>query len=311
MKAHPASGAYRALLDRLSTSLVPLRDKPEETPEATLRALWSVAAGSPRSARRALLETPADLDDAGVARLAGLVERRLAGTPLAHLTGRQHFMGLELLAGEGALIPRAETEILARAVLAAANALADARGPIRVLDICTGAGNIAVAIAVHEPRATVFASDLAPEAVELARANAKHLGVAGRVHVVEGDMFGAFHEEAYRGTLDVVTCNPPYISSAKVGLMDREVAAHEPRLAFDGGAFGVTLLTRLIREAPEFLRPDSLLGFEVGLGQGKAIARMLERAAAYRGVEPLADESGEIRAFLARTHAGPGAVQGA
>ena len=83
--------------------------------------------------------------------------------------------------------------------------------------------------------------------------------------------------------------------------MDREVSAHEPRLAFDGGAFGVTLLTRLIREAPEFLKAGSVLGFEVGLGQGNAIARMLERAAAYRGIERLSDESGEIRAFLART----------
>lgn len=311
MKTHPASGTYRALLDRLSASLVPQQDKPEETPESTLRALWSVAAGRPLSARRALYGTPEELDDEGAARLAGLVERRLSGIPLAHLTGRQHFMGLELLAGAGALIPRVETEVLARAVLTAAKALADARGAIRVLDVCTGAGNIAVAIAVHEPRATVFASDVAPEAVALARANARQLDVAGRVRVEEGDMFGAFPTAAHRGAFDVVTCNPPYISSAKVGLMDREVSAHEPRIAFDGGAFGVTLLTRLIREAPVFLKRDSLLGFEVGLGQGKAIGRMLERSAAYRDVEPLADASGEIRAFLARTHASPGAVQGA
>jgi release factor glutamine methyltransferase len=298
MKTHPA---YRALLDRLSTSLVPQRDKPEETPEATLLALWSVAAGRPLSARRALLEMPADLDDEGTARLARLVERRLSGVPLAHLTGRQHFMGLEFLAGEGALIPRVETEILGRAVLGAARALADVRGTVTVLDICTGAGNIAMAIAVQEPRSTVFASDLAPEAVELARANAKHLGVADRVRLAEGDMFEAFRSESHLGTFDVVACNPPYISSGKTCLMDREVSAHEPRLAFDGGVFGVTFLTRLIREAPEFLKAGSVLGFEVGLGQGSAIARMLERTAAYRSVERLVDESGEVRAFLART----------
>ena len=286
----------------MSGSLVPRRDEPDETPEATLRALWSVAAGRPLSARLAAHEPPrGDLDDHSFKRLASLVERRLSGVPLAHLTGRQNFMGLEFLAGAGALIPRAETEILGRAALGAARALAEERRTIRVLDVCTGAGNIAVALAVHEPRATVFASDIAPEAVELARANARHLGVAERVHVSEGDMFGAFRAAAHRGTFDVVTCNPPYISSAKVGLMDREVSAYEPRLAFDGGAFGVTLLTRLIREAPEFLRADSLLGFEVGLGQRKAIARMLENATAYRSVEPMVDASGEIRAFLART----------
>jgi release factor glutamine methyltransferase len=292
---------YRSLLGRLSASLVPQRDKPEETPESTLCALWSVAAGSPLSTRKAVHETLGELDDEGVARLVGLVERRLSGIPLAHLTERQHFMGLDFLAGKGALIPRVETEILGRAVLGVAKALADARGLITVLDICTGAGNIAIAIAVHEPRTIVFASDLAPEAVELARANAKHLGVKERVELTEGDMFGAFHSEAFLGKIDIVTCNPPYISSAKVGLMDREVSRHEPRLAFDGGAFGVTILTRLIREAPKFLKPDSFLCFEVGLGQGNAITRMLENARVYRNIEPKVDESGEIRAFIAQT----------
>ena len=83
--------------------------------------------------------------------------------------------------------------------------------------------------------------------------------------------------------------------------MDPEVSRHEPRLAFDGGAFGVTILTRLIREAPEFLKAGSFLCFEVGLGQGNAIARMLERATVYRTIEPLVDEAGGIRAFLAQT----------
>ena len=172
---------YLALLSRLSASLVPQRDKPEETPEATLRALWSVAAGRALSARKTMGAPVEELDGEGAARLAALVERRLSGIPLAHLTRRQHFMGLEFLAGEGALIPRMETEILGRAALAAARALADVRGSITALDICTGGGNIAMTIAVHEPRATVIASDLVPEAVELARANAKHLGVEGRV----------------------------------------------------------------------------------------------------------------------------------
>lgn len=292
---------YRSLLGRLSASLVPQRDKPEESPEATLRALWSVAAGRPQSARKAAGTPEEDLDDEGVARLATLVEQRLSGIPLAHLTGRQHFMGLELLAGTGALIPRMETEIMARAALAAARGLADARGSITALDVCTGGGNVALAIAVHEPRSTVLASDLAPEAVALARANAKHLGVAGRVDLREGDMFGAFRSGEFLGKIDLVTCNPPYISSAKVGLMDPEVSRHEPRRAFDGGVFGVTILTRLIHEAPEFLKPRSFLCFEVGLGQGKAIARLLERAGPYRDIAPIVDGAGEVRAFRVQT----------
>ncbi len=292
---------YRSLLGKLSTSLVARPDKPEETPEATLRALWSVAAGRPLSTRGAVNEEPEELTEEGVARLTDLVERRLAGIPVAHLTGRQQFMGLEFLAGRGALIPRVETEILGRAALGAAKTLADARGSITALDVCTGAGNIAVAIAVHEPRTRVYASDVAPEAVELARANARHLGVDEKVDLREGDMFSAFDSGAFHGGFDLVTCNPPYISSARVGLMDPEVARHEPRLAFDGGAFGVTILTRLIHEAPKFLKPASFLCFEVGAGQGRAIARLLEKTGDYRNIEPLVDEAGEIRAFLAQT----------
>jgi len=83
--------------------------------------------------------------------------------------------------------------------------------------------------------------------------------------------------------------------------MDPEVSRHEPRLAFDGGAFGVTILARLIREAPAFLKPESFLCFEVGMGQGKGMIRMLEKAGVYRKIEPLTDESGEIRAFLVQT----------
>jgi release factor glutamine methyltransferase len=293
--------AYQTLLDRLGASLAPQPDKPDETPESTLRALWSAAAGRPLSAAGAARSAPEELDDAALATLAGLVERRLSGVPLAHLTGRQRFMGLEFLAGTGALIPRAETEILGNAALGEARTLADARGSIALLDVCTGAGNLAVALAVHEPRATVFASDLSPEAVALARANAEHLGVSARVRIAEGDLFAPFHSAAYLGTFDLVTCNPPYISSAKVGAMDPEISGHEPPLAFDGGAFGVAILTRLIREAPAFLKPVSALCFEVGRGQANAVARMLERGGAYRAIERRTDGDGETRAFIART----------
>jgi release factor glutamine methyltransferase len=301
--ADPKSGSplYRALLSRLSASLVAQPDKPDESPESTLRALWSAAAGTPLSARTAVPAVLSELDDGGVAALHALVERRLAGTPLAYLTARQHFLGIDLLCGTGALIPRAETELLGGAVLEEARALAQARGTITMLDVCTGAGNLAVAVAVHEPRAVVFASDVAPAAVALARANARHLGVSERVRVTESDLFEGFRSPASAQAFDLVTCNPPYVSTAKLDAMGAEISAHEPRLAFDGGVFGVSVLTRLIREAPDFLRPGSALGFEVGLGQGKAIARMLERNPAYRDVRPLADASGAIRAFLART----------
>jgi len=242
-----------------------------------------------------------ELDDQGLSKLADLVERRLSGIPLAHLTQRQHFMGLEFLAGPEALIPRVETEILVRAALATASSLANARGSITVLDLCTGAGNVGLAVAALEPRCRLFASDISSTAIELGKRNAEHLGLAERTEFRQGDMFGAFQSEEFFGKIDMVTCNPPYISSGKVVTMAPEIARHEPRLAFDGGALGVTILKHLIREAPKFLRADSFLCFEVGMGQGNPMARMLENTKVYRNIQHMVDDAGEIRALIAQT----------
>jgi len=98
----------------------------------------------------------------------------------------------------------------------------------------------------------------------------------------------------------VLTCNPPYISSAKVGQMAEEISAHEPRLAFDGGPFGVAILMRLLQDAPKFLKPGGWLAFEVGLGQGPAMQKRLTSAGVYHDIRTLADHSGAIRALAAR-----------
>jgi release factor glutamine methyltransferase len=292
--------SYRLLLERLNNSRLSQPDKPDETPESTLRALCFAAAGSPVSVRKAATAILPELDKDGLSKLERLIELRLSGIPLAHLTGRQNFMGLEFLVGPEALVPRAETEILGRAALAAATSLANVRGSITTIDICTGAGNIALAMAAYEPRCRVFASDISLEAIELARRNAKHLGLEDRVEFREGDMFGAFESEEFFRKTDLVTCNPPYISSAKVATLDPEISLHEPRLAFDGGAFGVAILTRIVREAPKFLKPDSFLCFEVGLGQGDAMAQKLRNAKVYRNIQVLSDDAGQARGLSAQ-----------
>src|SRR5262249_43961236 len=100
---------------------------------------------------------------------------------------------------------------------------------------------------------------------------------------------------------DLVSCNPPYISAAKVPDMPAEISGFEPALAFDGGVYGVSILMKLVRQAPRFLKPSSWLCFEVGLGQGAVMAQQLRKLPAYRDVETAADASGEIRALFART----------
>ncbi len=292
--------SFVSLLDELRTFWRPSPDKPEETPERTLCALWSTASGRPVSADRAGDETLPLLDDAGQARLRELIALRRAGVPLAHLTQRQFFLGLELLAGGEALIPRKETEILGRAALAKLQAMSESKAELTVIDVCTGSGNLALAYAWYRPNARVFGADITPESVGLAQRNADHLRLAARVEFRQGDLLEPFDSADFHGRVDLLSCNPPYISSAKVDTLDPEIGRYEPRAAFDGGAFGVSILMKLLKQAPRFLRPGGWLAFEVGLGQGPGLARQLERNPAFAAVETHRDSAGEVRALLAR-----------
>jgi release factor glutamine methyltransferase len=299
---HPhASTTFSDLLQEVQRFWTPLPDKPEETPEGLLAALWSTACGAPVSVDRAAPETLPALDEASHSRLKELLERRKAGIPLAHLTERQTFLGLEYLAGPQALIPRKETEILGRAALAKIGCMARKRGPIMVIDVCTGSGNLALAYAHYEPQASVYASDLSPEAVTLAKRNCEFMGLGERVEVKLGDLLDPFDNPSFLGRCDFLSCNPPYISAAKVKEMHPEISRHEPEAAFNGGVYGVSILMKLVRNAPRFLRPGGWLGFEVGHGQGAGLARQLEKNPAFAGVETYADAAGEIRAILAKS----------
>lgn len=299
-QAPPAQVMFRELRARLEHALTFLPDKPEENADSTLRALWHAAADSPMSVRRAATMPLPELDEARRTRLDQLIERRIAGVPLAHITQRQSFMGLEMLAGPDALVPRAETELLAQAAIAAAQAVAQEQANVSVVDVCTGSGNVALAIARNVPAARVHAADLSEEAVALARRNAEHLQLAARVQFAAGDLLAPFDNDAFIGRVDVLTCNPPYINSAKVEQMASEISEHEPRLAFDGGPFGVAILMRLLQEAPRFVRSGGWLVFEVGLGQGPALIKRIEKNPAFHSITPLVDEHNAVRAISLR-----------
>lgn len=289
---------YATLHARLAATLETLPDKPMETADTALRALWFTAAGTPRSLVDARTgELPPLADATARTTLAALVERRLRGEPTAYLTGRGHFMGLELVSGPGALIPRVETELLARGCIDLLQAAA-MRHPANVVDVCTGSGNLAFAIAHHVPDANVAGADISAAALALAERNREQLGLR-RVHFHEGDLLAPFGHAA-DGTIDLVVCAPPYILSSKVPRMAGEISGHEPRLAFDGGPLGVSILLRLLDESPRLLRQGGWLAFETGLGQGPAMRRRLERDARYGEVRALADAHGDIRALLAQ-----------
>jgi release factor glutamine methyltransferase len=291
---------YRELLQELSGKLAALPDKPDETAESTLHALWCSAAGEPMSVDLAATMPRPRLDEMGAQTLRLLVEKRVRGTPLAYITGRQQFMGVEFVVGPGALVPRKETEILGRAALAKLQEAVLLRGSAVVIDVCCGAGNLALSLARHAPAARVFAADISPGAIQLTHANIERLGLSERITARQGDLLQPFDTQEFHGQVDLLTCNPPYIPSAKVDSMHEEIRAHEPREAFDGGPFGIRIVQRLARDAVRFLRADGWLAFELGLGQGGPIIQRMRKEGLYRELVEVHDGDGRIRAILAK-----------
>ncbi|MEU7007494.1 HemK family protein methyltransferase [Streptomyces sp. NPDC046332] len=280
-------------------------DKPDEDPRSTARALWFAAGGEPRAVTADPDAPLPVLDPVQEAALDALIARRVAGEPLAYLTGRSAFMGLELLSAPGALIPRRGTELLAGAVVELAGTVADrAASGVRVLDLCTGAGNLAVSLAVLEPRTRVWATDLEAEAVAVAARNAAFHGVADRVSTAAGDLFDALRELPDRPVaFDLIVCNPPYMPTGTAQAMPVEVGGFEPAAAFDGGDIGLTVVYRLIAEAPRYLVPGGWLCFEVGAGMGRVVEKRLAALGSYSDIRPVADQEGNTRAILARRQA--------
>lgn len=273
-------------------------DKPDETIEATARALWFAAAGQPRTIPRAVPPLP-DLTEAQRAALRKLVARRLAGEPLAYLTGRQDFLGLEFLTAPGALIPRRETELLGNEALRLLGELAAANASLKVLDLCTGSGNLAVAMASRFAQVEVWAADLEQAALDVASANARQHQVFDRVHCIRGDLFGAL-SGANAPPFDLITCNPPYLTSRHAQNMPKEIGGSEPVAAFDGGPFGVAITLRLIRETPQYLRRGGWLCFELGAGQGALLEKRLRDAKVYGDIHTGVTPAGVIRALHGR-----------
>jgi release factor glutamine methyltransferase len=299
-EAPPYGPAWDEARRRLTEHLVTLEDKPEDTVDATLAALWHLAGGHRLSARAAMHEALAPLDADGQKRFAGYLEARLSGVPLAYLTERQSFLGFEMIVGEGALIPRAETEILGRAAIAIVRDLRADSGSIVIADVCTGAGNIAAAMALSRSDVVVQATDIASAALDVARRNLAHLGLADRVELRQGDLLDAL-DEGSRGRIALITCNPPYLSDTRRSTMPVEIAEHEPQEAFDGGPLGLRIIQRLVRQAATLLRPGGWLAFEVGAGQGPGIIDWMGRHGSYVHVRPVTDDRGTIRAVVART----------
>jgi release factor glutamine methyltransferase len=220
----------------------------------------------------------------------------------AYRAGRRVFMGVTLEVGPGALVPRAETELLGRTaarILAGTEPAAGQSG-LTVIDMCCGSGNLACALAAADARLRVFAADLTDGCIALTRRNVAALGLDARVGVRQGDLFGALVGDALAGGADMIVANPPYISSARLSKDRAALLEREPIEAFDGGPYGISVHQRLVREAIDFLRPGGWLLFEIGLGQERQVKLLFDRARAYVDLEFIADADGQPRVAAAR-----------
>jgi len=261
-----------------------------------------VRAGICDAARDALAIVVAARRLTDIANLAmcalAMADERAAGTPLGYVTGHVRFMDIDLLTAPGTLVPREETELLGWTAVNVLRSAHDAEP--RMIDMCCGSGNLMCAIASHHAAVRGWAVDLADDAVEAARANVDRLHLSTRVEVVQSDLFINLGGRGLEQTVDVIVCNPPYISS---GQLDRRVdlLMYEPRAAFDGGPYGVSVFQRVVAEAPVFLKPGGTLLFEVGVAQDRQVSMLIDRNGSFEPVLAVNDQEGRARVIAART----------
>lgn len=242
-----------------------------------------------------------------------LVRRRGAGEPLQYLIGEEWFYGRPFTVTPAVLIPRPETELLVEAVLEAADRLwpsaaadASAAAPA-VVDVGTGSGAIAVTLAAQRHAWRVCASDLSPDALAVARANAARHGVAGRLAFAQGDLLAPFIASGRGGAavdgaearIDVLVSNPPYIPSADMPGLQREVRDYEPHLALEGGADGMEPYRRMLEQLPLLPAMPRIVAFELGMGQPRIVAERMRELGAWDDIRIITDYGGIERHIIA------------
>lgn len=198
------------------------------------------------------------------------VERRSKGEPFQYISGKQEFYGRDFIVTQAVLIPRPETEMI---VENAISILSEIDAP-RFVEIGVGSGCLSVSILAECPSATAVATDISPDAIDVASQNAISHNVADRLSLVRGDIFGGISASA----LDLIVSNPPYIPISDIATLQQEVKNHEPHLALTDNADGLSIVRKIIRLSPHYLAPGGVLLMEIGIGQADDVRQMLDQA---------------------------------
>jgi release factor glutamine methyltransferase len=240
------------------------------------------------------LEFERELDEATLTKLREMVRRRAEGEPLQYITGEAEFCGLKFLVDRRVLIPRPETELLVETVLAQ---VANRQPPMTIVDLCTGSGCIAVALAKKLGEAAeIYATDVSAEALAVAEENARRHNVEKKVRFFCGDLLSKLPDSL---KVDAIVSNPPYIASGDLARLPKEVREFEPKHALIAGEDGLSFYRRIAERAPDFLLPDGFLCLELGDGQRPDVERLcVERG--FAAVSVVKDLQGKERVLIAR-----------
>ena len=226
-----------------------------------------------------------------------LVRQRGQFVPVHYLVGKREFFSLKFRVNRHVLIPRPETEFVVQRAL---DLVKESGKPqVRVSDIGTGCGAIAITIAFEFANVDVHASDISPEALAVARENSEALGVSDRVTFYEGDLFAAFGGSSNE-KFDFILSNPPYVRTDEFADLRPEVAEHEPRVALDGGPDGLQFYRRLVSEAPDYLNDGGYLILEIGAGQAESVFNLIRQIGRFLPPEVADDYAGIPRVVQAK-----------
>jgi len=220
-----------------------------------------------------------------------MIKLRANNVPLQYILGQTEFMSLSFVVSPAVLIPRQDTEILVEKCIELVNKL----NKVRVLDMCTGSGCIAVSIAHYCPDIRVVACDVSQDALGIAKINSERNGVQSRLELRWGDLF---EEMSCEQQFDIIVSNPPYIETETMLELQKEVRNHEPHLALDGGHDGLYFYRKITAMAPSYLAPGGYLAFEIGYNQGKSVVELMQQC--FHDIVIYKDLGGNDRVVLGR-----------
>ena len=223
--------------------------------------------------------------------LEKLIQRRISGEPLQYILGHQEFWSIDFKVDRRVLIPRPETELLVEQSLSILSKTSFKR-ILSVLEIGTGSGAIAIALAKEMKNIFLVATDISKDALAIAMENAKSEGVQSQIEFVNGDLFGPFRPSRERKCFDLILSNPPYIIRPEIGSLAKEVRDYEPIVALDGGEDGLEFYRRLISQAPFYLREGGWLLLEIGQGQRLLVFELIEGGGNFLKPDCIPDLSG-------------------